>query len=65
MTNYKGQNDKWTDKKEKPPVKYHIPNHPWTGTNRFIKAHHEKIWTCEITPENEAIIKSKEKKAQP
>ena len=62
--NYKTTNSKWTEKKSQPTVKNRIPHHPWNDTNRFIKAHHEKIWTQIITPENEALIKSKEKKAQ-
>lgn len=59
---YSDQNSRWTDKKEKAPVKYAIKNHPWTHTNRFIKVHQDKIWTEDITPENNYIINYNEKK---
>lgn len=59
----KDQNERWTGRKvDAVPQKYKHPNHPWADTNRFIKTHHDKIWTDLITPENQRIQECSAKK---
>lgn len=59
--NIKKQNENWANRQKKPKAQILRERfHPWSDTNRFVKEKQEKIWSSIITPENEAVIKSRD-----